>query len=484
MQHHKNTTNLSEIAKFSSKDLSFINTFERLLGLFDLRYINKLIRKAKSKGILADSIFQILFVFQYFSVQNVHQYIKRNPIEEVGLKKDVFYEFLRNPNIDWRRIMYLFIRQLFKLIEEHSVENHYSKSQPSFFIVDDTLIQKTGKNIENISMVYDHVEHSYKLGYKLLTLGFYDGKSFFPLDFSLHFEQGKNANRGLSQKSLANQYLKERHPSCASALRLAQMQEAKNNMMINLIQYALQKNLKADYVLFDSWFMSAEAIHALHQLDPQLNIISPFKSNRRIVVGGKSYSVANYARTKESKAKYSRKFKCRYFESIIQYQSINLKAFWIKMKGQSQWHVLVSTDLHLNFSNLMKYYAVRWTIEVFFKDCKQTLRLEKCHSVDLDAHFAYISIVLMNYMLLSLKRRFEDYESIGGMFRDVIIQVFEKTIAEKILEIITTILENLSQILDFNLEYSLLKIIRLQIDAENLLKIPLAQLIALHTKAP
>lgn len=87
-------------------------------------------------------------------------------------------------------------------------------------------------------------------------------------------------------------------------------------------------------------------------------------------------------------------------------------------------------------------------------------------------------------MLLSLRRRFEDYEIIGGMFRNVKIQVFEKTAAEKKLEIITTILEILSQILNFNLEYSLLKIISLQIDSENFLKIPLAQLITLHTKAP
>ena len=38
------------------------------------------------------------------------------------------------------------------------------------------------------------------LGYKLLTLSFFDGKSCIPLDCSLHAEKGKKGDYSLSSK--------------------------------------------------------------------------------------------------------------------------------------------------------------------------------------------------------------------------------------------------------------------------------------------
>ncbi|MDK2822024.1 MAG: hypothetical protein PWP31_1989 [Clostridia bacterium] len=61
----------------------------------------------------------------------------------------------------------------------------------SAFILDDTIVKKTGRRIEQISFVHDHVagKQGSKLGFKNLTLGLFDGKSFIPLDFSLHSEK-------------------------------------------------------------------------------------------------------------------------------------------------------------------------------------------------------------------------------------------------------------------------------------------------------
>ena len=51
----------------------------------------------------------------------------------------------------------------------------------------------------------------------------------------------------------------------------------------------------------------------------------------------------------------------------------------------------------------MKQYQIRWSIEVFFKDCKQNLHLNSCQSTDFDANITHVSIVFMNYMILSLR---------------------------------------------------------------------------------
>jgi hypothetical protein len=113
-----------------------------------------------------------------------------------------------------------------------------------------------------------------------------------------------------------------------------------------------------------------------------------------------------------------------------------MKGFWVKMNGQESWKLLICTDTKLTFIKAMKYYQIRWSIEVFFKDCKQNLGLNNCQSTDLDAYFAHFSIVMMSYMVLSLKKRFEDYETLGELFRHTKELLLEKNMVEKIWVII------------------------------------------------
>jgi hypothetical protein len=63
-------------------------------------------------------------------------------------------------------------------------------------------------------------------------------------------------------------------------------------------------------------------------------------------------------------------------------------AFWVKTKGSETWKMLISTDTYITFTNDMKYYHMIWSIEVFFKEYKQNLNLNKCQSTDFDTHIA------------------------------------------------------------------------------------------------
>ncbi|MEA3451134.1 MAG: hypothetical protein U9Q83_04445 [Bacteroidota bacterium] len=59
-------------------------------------------------------------------------------------------------------------------------------------IFDDTSLEKIGKHIEGIGYVHDHVKNAHILGFKLLLCGYYDGKSFIPLDFYVLNENRKD----------------------------------------------------------------------------------------------------------------------------------------------------------------------------------------------------------------------------------------------------------------------------------------------------
>ena len=85
----------------------------------------------------------------------------------------------------------------------------------SAFILDDTIHAKTGRKIEHMTKVFDHVagKKGSKLGFKNLTLGFHDGKSLTPLDFTLQVEKPlkKARNRKERFKKQVTPNLRERN---------------------------------------------------------------------------------------------------------------------------------------------------------------------------------------------------------------------------------------------------------------------------------
>ncbi len=75
--------------------------------------------------------------------------------------------------------------------------------------------------------------------------------------------------------------------------------------------------------------------------------------------------------------------------------------------------MLVTTHTSLSFIKAMKYYQIRYTIKVFFKECKQNININNCQSSDFNAYIASITLSFDNYTLFVLRKRFDNYETIG-----------------------------------------------------------------------
>jgi hypothetical protein len=71
-------------------------------------------------------------------------------------------------------------------------------------------------------------------------------------------------------------------------------------------------------------------------------------------------------------------------------------------------------------------------LEVCFHECKSLLNLGKCQCRDFGSQIASISLVMLQYNLLSCVKRFESYETIGGLFREITAKTVELSITEKI----------------------------------------------------
>jgi hypothetical protein len=75
---------------------------------------------------------------------------------------------------------------------------------------------------------------------------------------------------------------------------------------------------------------------------------------------------------------------------------------------------------------------MRWSIEVAFHECKSILKMGKCQCRDFGSQIASISLNMLQYNLLSYVKRFESYETLGGLFREITAQTVELSVTEKI----------------------------------------------------
>jgi hypothetical protein len=134
------------------------------------------------------SLLNILVILPFYSIENIYAIFKSglNTPEFKG-KKDAYYDAKNEENINWRGLLLLHARRFLYHTRNHI---HLKGTGVTAFIFDDSLLEKTGKKIEKVSVVNDHASKRFVLGYKLLVCGFWDGQSFIPLDFSFHREKG------------------------------------------------------------------------------------------------------------------------------------------------------------------------------------------------------------------------------------------------------------------------------------------------------
>lgn len=443
MQQFKGIKNLSELPKKGIENSELlISMFNSGIKGFNLSAIFKILSCCKTKGISVKVLFKTLFLLPFIEVNNIRNLYECGFGKDVICKKDAFYEFLNNPKIDWRRILMLFAKQFLIIVAKKSVDT-CQKPMNTVLIIDDTTSPKTGKAIEFIGKVFDHTKHTYNLGMKVLTLGYWDGKSFIPLDFSIHNENGKKGLRGLKTKEIANQFTKTRLSTDASIKRTEEVTMSKLDVAIDMIKRAVSKGFKPKYVLADSWFITDDFIKSILKIckkpSETINVIGMMKTNRIITVGGKNYKANTISDVKAKEIVQCRSLKCQYIKVVMMYKDVEMLGYFVRMNRNQDWTLLVCTDTRLNFITVMKTYQLRWSIEVFFKDIKQNLLFGKCQSTDFDAHIATISLCFMNYTLLTLIKRFNECESVGIMFKRFKDTLLAHTLEIKLWELFTTL---------------------------------------------
>ncbi|MBS3741985.1 MAG: transposase, partial [Candidatus Cloacimonetes bacterium] len=86
----------------------------------------------------------------------------------------------------------------------------------------------------------------------------------------------------------------------------------------------------------------------------------------------------------------------------------------------------------LSFIKMIEIYQIRWSIEVFFKESKQLLGLGRCQANDFDSQIADITITMIQHILLTLRYRFDHYESKGALCKDIEEDIIQYRLSERL----------------------------------------------------
>ena len=180
-----------------------------------------------------------------------------------AVSKNTLYRALLNARIDWRMLLTKITLRFHAILREHQVN---TDEHDTCAILDDTTFQKSGIRIEGVSKVFDHVTHSFIYGMKCLTLALSDGKSCYPIDFSLHREKGKKKDYGLTLKQRKEQFKEKRNAKNPDYARKAECDESKLEMARRMLCHAVGNGINFKYVLADSWFTCESLIQAVREL--------------------------------------------------------------------------------------------------------------------------------------------------------------------------------------------------------------------------
>ena len=403
--------------------------------IFSTLRLGQLLRKAgirKAYGISSLAVFQIIFQL-VFQGRNLFRLLDSKHAESLP-GKDVIYRFLNESCYNWRRFY-----QLLSLKVVSGFESLTSAQRIRVFIVDDSVVgRERSKKVELLAKIFDHVSGRFIRGYNLLTLGWSDGYSFAPIDFTL-----------MSSANAANRLCEMRENLDKRSIGYKRRMEAllhKPDAVVQMLDRALKAGFSADYVLMDSWFTHAPLLHKL--MDRGLNVIGMVKElKQRYIFEGKSLSL------RELYSKVTKNPKAAILGSV-RVQTPNglpLKIVFVQNRNnRREWLAILTTDVALDNAEIVRIYGMRWSIETFFKMAKSHLKLgSEFQGRSFDMMISHTTIVFSRYLILEWERRQNtDERSLGSLFyffADEVMDIDLKTALRQLMAFVLDILKNKSK---------------------------------------
>ena len=257
---------MSSIPQNHSDEKDLVDCVQRF---FSKHHVGKLLAKCngmKEKGISPVSLLRCK-LSNIFVGRSMYMQRRTGSFKE-EFSKNTFYRFLNSAKTNWLRFTSLLAAD----IVNNDIKGLTNDSRKNVFIIDDSLFNRTScKKTELGSKVFDHTDMHFKKGFRMLTLSWSDGNTLIPVNSCL-LASAKDTNIIGPVKTFDNRTV------AGKRRKLAQTKAPE--AMMTLLDIALSAGMKADYVLFDSWFSNPAQVTDIHSKG--MNVIAMIKKSSRI----------------------------------------------------------------------------------------------------------------------------------------------------------------------------------------------------------
>jgi hypothetical protein len=419
-------------------------------------------RILKNEGYQPLALIFTLFILPFLNIKTVGSLCSQHYHHLIDAKKDTFFR-LKNRAFNWFKFYFDLILLLLMKLETGKT----SSPEDSVFIVDDTITEKRGKHIENVSYHYDHNSGRSVLGYCQVFLGYFNKKSFFPIDFRFKIS---------NKQSSVTPSMNDVDPRNTLSLHEHEAKHfSKLDLAIVMIQRAWKAGIRARYVLTDSWFTVRSFITDVRSVDENLHFIGRVKNSKQLYLyKEQSYTLGELYKKFRRSLKKDKHMNLKVRKVIVEmngygdvaiifargYKKPDIQGKESDTKQcEKKWVAFLSTDVDITARELIENYIQRWSIEVFFKEAKQMLGLGKDQCRHFTGQIFATMMSCLRYSVLGFLNQKENYfDTTGTLFEqqsDALKMIcYAKRLWDFFMDLIRFAFEKLFELLEIDYSYT------------------------------
>jgi len=355
-------------------------------------------RRRRSDGEPLPNVLCALLVWPLLKVKSLHCFCAEL-CQILAGHVSVLYDFLGREDINWRGLASELARRVYQ-------GNDLGPRSQRAFVVDDTSQARAGRKVEGTSCYFDHTEGRTREGHQVLHLGLAAEMGFLPLEAQIVMGEKRRIDKPKDKP------FKDQRSAAARDMRRAG-EQTKHGLFREMLQRALRAGFRAAFVLADAWFGCKENIACC--LENQLTGI--FQMKRGLLTyryRRRHYTVYQlYGLVQRRMRPRNRRARFKTASLVV---ALNLEtdlrqpARWVEVRlvfsapvraaSADTWVVFLCTDAKMSEAKILQAYALRWSIEVYFKEVKQNLGFLKEQSGRYQLAYASVHLAALRYLLL------------------------------------------------------------------------------------
>lgn len=257
------------------------------------------------------------------------------------------------------------------------------KKVPVYLIIDDSLVEKTGKTMEGVAKHRSHKDKKkLVLGHVWVTAQLVIAGYSYPLDWAVYRRQSECEQSGAKFVS-------------------------KPDLAYSMIENYQPLPDTQTYVMTDSWYSSKNLLKLCRQRG--FHFIGAVKSNRKLKVGQHNLQVKEWQAILPQSAFERVKLQDKHYKVWTATGRLScgqpVKTLVNRRVGVKKWHYLICTDLDLSDKTIIAGYLVRWEVENFYRAAKQVLGWTDYQMRHLNAIENHVLLMMVTHAYLEIQRR-------------------------------------------------------------------------------